>query len=121
MGSSKAVNSPSRKDLLLFAAILPIFAGGLGWMSARRPGGLWVALIIVTIAAVIGIAMNAKNWQKAIWALFIPVILGTFLIMGRTGATPRALASAWALVGALLGLLIALTPLGKSIYTFWIE
>src|SRR4051794_21239371 len=121
MSSSKSIKPPSRKDLLIFALILPLFAAGVGWMSVRRPSGLWFALILVTVAALIGIVINAKKWQKAAWALFIPVVLLAFIVLGRTGATAASLAGAWALVGALLGLIVALTPAGKSIYTFWIE
>jgi hypothetical protein len=121
MASTKTIKLPSRKDLILFALLLPVFTAGLGWMSVRRPSGLWVALIMVSAAAVIGIALNAKKWKKSAWALFIPVTLVAFLMLGRTGATAVSLAGAWALVGALLGAVVALTPAGKPIYAFWIE
>jgi hypothetical protein len=110
----------SRKDLLIFALLLPLVAAALGWMSARRPAGLWVAFAIVTIAALIGIATNAKK-AKASLALFIPIVLLAFLLLGRTGATPASLAGAWAAVAAVLGCIIAFTPAGKSIYAFWMD
>ena len=38
---------PTRKDLVVFALMLPAFCALLGWLSVRRPSGLMIAFIIV--------------------------------------------------------------------------
>ena len=76
MPSSKEVHTPTRKDLVTFALMLPVFTGLLGWLSVRRPGGLRVALIIVTAASLIAIVTGGKKWKDRALSLFITMVIG---------------------------------------------
>src|SRR5688572_1497096 len=106
MGSSQATKTPSRKDLMIFAAVLPLFTALLGWLSARRPGGMMIALIIVAAASLVAIVTGGKRWKDRALSLFVPVVVLAFLIMGRSGASAARLAGGWAVVGATLGAMV---------------
>ena len=121
MASGQAIPTPTRKDLAIFAIMLPVFFALLGWLSVRRPGGMMIALIICGTAAIVGILLDLKQWKTRAWSLFIPAVLIAFMIMGSSGASAARLAGGWAVVGATLGAMVLLAPRGDAIYTFWLE
>jgi hypothetical protein len=122
MGTSpKQVHKPTRKDLVIFALMLPVFTALLGWLSVRRPGGLRVALTIVTAASLIAIVTGGKKWKERALSLFIPFVLLAFMVMGTSTPNAARLAGSWAVIGAALGAAILLAPKGDAIYSFWLE
>src|SRR5688572_9696159 len=119
--AAKIIETPTRKELVLFALMLPLFTALLGWLSVRRPGGLIIALIIVSAASLISIVTGGKQWRDRILSLFVPIVLLAFIVMGTSGASAARLAGGWAVVGATLGAMVLLAPKGEAIYKFWLE
>jgi len=124
MGSSSVAKTPSRKDLVIFAAVLPLFMALLGWLSVPPAGRDAGRADHLRLAAIIGTLTGGKEWKTRAWSLFIPAVLLAFLIMGSANSSAAfagRLAGGWAVVGATIGVMVLLAPRGDAIYTFWLE
>lgn len=111
---------PSRKELLLFAGLMPVFLALLAWIAVARPAGLLIAICICTYGAVLGLLIFPGSWARKVQALIIPAMLLALYGLGRDAEKGTLIGGA-VMVGLILGVMIAFTPLGRSVYTSWLR
>lgn len=91
--------SPSRRDLLIFTALLPVFFGLVGaqrWYggSPQTAKALWIGGLVVTLLATVAPGLRRRlyfGWMVAVspiaWVVSHAILLGIYALV----ATPTAL------------------------------
>jgi hypothetical protein len=113
---------PTRTQLRVFGLLLPVFFLLLGLIAMRRPHGLVVAAAVCAVAAIVSIALDAKNRLGNLIGLGIPLLLMFIALPVKMGVNPRIVAAACVIFGVVMGVIVLLSPgAGRAIYDFWMR
>ena len=113
---------PTRNQLRVFAALLPVFFALLGLMAMRRPHGLVVAAGVCTAATLITVAIDARKRAANLIGLAIALLLMLIALPVKMGIDPRIVAVVCVMIGVLLAAIVLLSRrAGLGTYNFWMR
>jgi hypothetical protein len=113
---------PTRTQLIVFGLLLPVFFLLLGLIAMYRPRGLVVAASVCAAAAIVSIALDARNRFGNLIGLAIPLLLMLIALPVKMGVDPHVVATVCVIFGVILGAIVLISAsAGRAIYDFWMR